>query len=49
MVELQPIDILAIDLECCARFALNHAREGGDLIYTGRLFQIILARRVKES
>ena len=44
MVELQLIDILAIDLECCAGFALIHAKEGGDLICTGRLFQIILAQ-----
>ena len=44
MVELQPKDILSIDLECFTRFALNNAKEGRDLIFTGRLFQIILAR-----
>ena len=49
MVELQPKDILSIDLECFTRFALKDAKEGKDLIFTGRLFQIILARWVKES
>ena len=30
MVELQPKDILSIDLECFTRFALNDAKEGKD-------------------
>jgi len=38
MVELQPKDIPSIDLEYFTRFALNDAKEGGDLIFAGRLF-----------
>ena len=44
MVELQPKDIPSIDLEYFTRFALNDAKEGRDLIFTGKLFHIILAR-----
>ena len=32
--ELQPKDILSIDLECLARFALNNTKEGEDLSLT---------------
>ena len=34
--ELQPKDILSIDLECSTRFALNDEKEGTDLIFTGK-------------
>ena len=34
MEELQPKDILSIDLECFARFALNNTKEGKGLIRT---------------
>ena len=44
MVELQPKDILSIDLECFTRFALSDGKEGRDLIFTGRQFHIIVAR-----
>ena len=49
MVELQPKDILSIDLERFTRFALNDTQEGEDLIFMGRLFQIILACLMSEG
>ena len=40
MVEL----LLSLDLECFTKFALNDTKEERDLIFTGKLFHIILAR-----
>ena len=40
-VELVPKDIPPIDVECFAIFRLKDAREGVDLIFTGRAFHIM--------
>ena len=39
-----PKDIPSINFECFAIFALKDAREGDDLILTGRVFHIMLSR-----
>ena len=47
-VELVPKDIPSNDFEYSAIFVLKDAREGDDLIFTGRAFHVMLARSVKE-
>ena len=44
IVELQPKDILSMNVGCFTRLALNDVKEGRVLIFTGRLFHVILAR-----